>query len=63
MTRNIRYLPTRFVIEPELKNKVEGEDLENKNEPVVEEVKPTVQKDPNPLCNLKFDFAKLMGDF
>lgn len=32
-------------------------------EPVVEEVKPTVQKDPNPLCNLKFDFAKLMGDF
>ena len=46
-----------------LKNKVVGEDLENKNEPVVEEVKPTVQKDPNPLCNLKFDFAKLMGDF
>nr|DAT22602.1 MAG TPA: hypothetical protein [Caudoviricetes sp.] len=49
--------------EVELKNKVVGEDLENKNEPVVEEVKPTVQKDPNPLCNLKFDFAKLMGDF
>lgn len=49
--------------EVELKNKVEGEDLENKNEPVVEEVKPTVQKDTNPLCNLKFDFAKLMGDF
>lgn len=49
--------------EVELKNKVEGEDLENKNEPVVEEVKPTVQKDTNPLCNLKFDFSKLMGDF
>lgn len=49
--------------EVELKNKVVSEDLENKNEPVVEEVKPTVQKDPNPLCNLKFDFAKLMGDF
>lgn len=48
--------------EVELKNKVVGEDLENKNEPV-EEVKPTVQKDTNPLCNLKFDFAKLMGDF
>lgn len=49
--------------EVELKNKVVGEDLEIKNEPVVEEVKPTEQKDPNPLCNLKFDFAKLMGDF
>lgn len=36
---------------------------QNKEKPVVEEVKPTVQKDPNPLCNLKFDFAKLMGDF
>ena len=45
------------------KNKVDGEDLEIKNEPVVDEVKPTVQKDTNPLCNLKFDFAKLMGDF
>lgn len=45
------------------KNKVNGEDLEIKNEPVVEEVKPTVQKDTNPLCNLKFDFSKLMGDF
>lgn len=43
--------------------KVVGEDLEIKNEPVVEEVKPTEQKDPNPLCNLKFDFSKLMGDF
>lgn len=47
----------------ELKEKVEGGDLENKEKPVVEEVKPTKQKDPNPLCNLKFDFAKLMGDF
>ena len=47
----------------DFKNKVNGEDLEIKNEPVVEEVKPTVQKDTNPLCNLKFDFAKLMGDF
>lgn len=49
--------------EVELKNKVEGEDLENKNEPVVEEVKPSKQESTNPLCNLKFDFAKLMGDF
>lgn len=47
----------------DFKNKVDGEDLEIKNEPVVEEVKPTVQEDTNPLCNLKFDFAKLMGDF
>lgn len=47
----------------DFKNKVDSEDLEIKNEPVVEEVKPTIQKDPNPLCNLKFDFAKLMGDF
>lgn len=47
----------------EIKEKVEGGDVENKEKPVVEEVKPTVQKDPNPLCNLKFDFAKLMGDF
>ena len=47
----------------DFKNKVDGEDLEKKNEPVVEEVKPTIQKDTNPLCNLKFDFAKLMGDF
>lgn len=46
----------------ELKERIEGEDLENKEKPV-EEVKPTVQKDTNPLCNLKFDFAKLMGDF
>lgn len=49
--------------EIDLKDKVVGEDLDNKDKPVVEEVKPTVQKDTNPLCNLKFDFAKLMGDF
>lgn len=49
--------------EVELKNKVVDEDLEIKNEPVVEEVKPTVQESTNPLSNLKFDFAKLMGDF
>ena len=47
----------------ELKEKVEGGDLENKEKPVVEEVKPTKQENTNPLCNLKFDFAKLMGDF
>ena len=45
------------------KNKVDGEDLEIKNEPVVDEVKPTVQESTNPLCNLKFDFAKLRGGF
>lgn len=45
------------------KNKVDGEDLEIKNEPVVDEVKPTVQESTNPLCNLKFDFSKLMGEF
>ena len=45
------------------KEKVKGNDWQKDLKPVVEEVKPTVQKDPNPLCNLKFDFAKLMGDF
>lgn len=45
------------------KEKVVGNDWQKEEKPVVEEVKPTVQKDPNPLCNLKFDFAKLMGDF
>ena len=45
------------------KEKVKGNDWQKNTEPVVEEVKPTEQKDPNPLCNLKFDFAKLMGDF
>lgn len=44
------------------KEKVKGGDSENKEEPV-EEVKPTKQESTNPLCNLKFDFAKLMGDF
>nr|DAN51798.1 MAG TPA: hypothetical protein [Caudoviricetes sp.] len=47
----------------EIKEKVEGGDVENKEKPVVEEVKPTVQESTNPLCNLRFDFAKLMGDF
>lgn len=45
------------------KDKVKGNDWQKEEKPVVEEVKPTVQKDTNPLCNLKFDFAKLMGDF
>lgn len=40
------------------KDKVKGIDWQKDTEPVVDEVKPT-----NPLCNLKFDFAKLMGDF
>lgn len=47
----------------ELKERVEGGDLENKEKPVVEEVKPSKQEDTNPLCNLKFEFSKLMGDF
>lgn len=47
----------------ELKERVEGGDLENKEKPVVEEVKPSKQEDTNPHCNLKFDFSKLMGDF
>lgn len=47
----------------DFKNKVDGEYLEIKNEPVVDEVKPTKQESTNPLCNLKFDFSKLMGDF
>lgn len=38
-------------------------DWQKKNKPVVEEVKPSKQEDTNPLCNLKFDFSKLMGDF
>lgn len=45
------------------KEKVKGNDWQKNTEPVVEEVKPTVQESTNPLCNLKFDFAKLMGDF
>lgn len=47
----------------EIKEKVVGNDWQKDTEPVVEEVKPTVQESTNPLCNLKFDFAKLMGDF
>lgn len=47
----------------ELKERVEGGDLEKKEKPVVEEVKPSKQEDTNPLCNLKFEFSKLMGDF
>lgn len=45
------------------KEKVVGNDWQKEEKPVVDEVKPTVQEDTNPLCNLKFDFAKLMGDF
>ena len=45
------------------KDKVIGNDWQKEEKPVVEEVKPTVQEDTNPLCNLKFDFAKLMGDY
>ena len=45
------------------KDKVIGNDWQKEEKPVVEEVKPTVQEDTNPLCNLKFDFSKLMGDF
>lgn len=47
----------------QVKDKVIGNDWQKEEKPVVDEVKPTVQKDTNPLCNLKFDFAKLMGDF
>ena len=49
-------------IQAEMDTKVDSVNVEKDTEPV-EEVKPTVQKDTNPLCNLKFDFAKLMGDF
>lgn len=45
------------------KKKVVGNDWQKEEKPVVEEVKPTNQKDTNPLCNLKFDFSKLMGEF
>lgn len=45
------------------KEKVKGNDWQKNTEPVVEEVKPSKQESTNPLCNLKFDFAKLMGDF
>lgn len=50
-------------IQAEMDTKVSNGNVEKDTEPVVEEVKPTVQEDTNPLCNLKFDFAKLMGDF
>lgn len=46
----------------EMNTKVDDVNVKKDTNPV-EEVKPTVQEDPNPLCNLKFDFAKLMGDF
>jgi hypothetical protein len=45
-------------IQAEMDTKVNSDNVKKDTEPVVEEVKPT-----NPLCNLKFDFAKLMGDF
>ena len=43
--------------------KVDNVNVEMDTKPVVEEVKPSKQEDTNPLCNLKFDFSKLMGDF
>lgn len=49
-------------IQAEMDTKVDSINVEKDTKPV-EEVKPTNQKDTNPLCNLKFDFAKLMGDF
>lgn len=49
-------------IQAEKDTKVEDVNVKMDTKPV-EEVKPTNQKDTNPLCNLKFDFAKLMGDF
>lgn len=45
------------------KEKIKGNDWQKEETPVVEEVKPSKQEDTNPLCNLKFDFSKLMGDF
>lgn len=50
-------------IQAEMDTKVNSDNVKKDTEPVVEEVKPTVQESTNPLCNLKFDFAKLMGDF
>lgn len=49
-------------IQAEKNTKVDNGNVEKDTKPV-EEVKPTKQEDTNPLCNLKFDFAKLMGDF
>lgn len=50
-------------IQAEMDTKVNSDNVKKDTEPVVDEVKPTVQESTNPLCNLKFDFAKLMGDF
>ena len=50
-------------IQAEMDTKVNSDNVKKDTEPVVEEVKPTKQESTNPLCNLKFDFAKLMGDF
>lgn len=50
-------------IQAEMDTKVNNDNAETDTKPVVDEVKPTVQESTNPLCNLKFDFAKLMGDF
>ena len=50
-------------IQAEMDTKVDNVNVEKDTKPVVEEVKPSNQKGTNPLCNLKFDFAKLMGDF
>lgn len=49
-------------IQAEKDTKVDNVNVKKDTKPV-DEVKPTVQEDTNPLCNLKFDFAKLMGDF
>lgn len=50
-------------IQAEKDNKVDNVNAEKDNKPVVEEVETSKQEDTNPLCNLKFDFSKLMGDF
>nr|DAR82318.1 MAG TPA: hypothetical protein [Caudoviricetes sp.] len=50
-------------IQAEMDTKVDNVNVEMDTKPVVEEVKPSKQEDTNPLCNLKFDFSKLMGDF
>lgn len=50
-------------IQAEMDTKVNSDNVKKDTKPVVDEVKPTVQESTNPLCNLKFDFAKLMGDF
>ena len=50
-------------IQAEMDTKVNNDNAETDTKPVVDEVKPTVQEDTNPLCNLQFHFAKLMGDF